>query len=122
MRHFANDHKAMGIQPYQTHCWGAVMCGKCLLVFAELESYFSFLWWFFGLWFEACAWLGPWFPTFSTQHSWVIGGEVDFQECILVVVVIIVSAAKCQPLKQAVRGLAGGARTPHLLCKPCVWR
>lgn len=50
---------------------------------------------------------------------WVIGGEVGFQECILVVVVIIVSAAKCQPLKQAVRGLAGGARAPHLLCKRC---
>lgn len=49
MLHLANDHKEIGIQPYQTHSWDAVMCGKCILVFVVSEVYFSFLWWFLGL-------------------------------------------------------------------------
>ena len=35
------------------------------------------------------------------------------------VVVIIVSDAECQPLREAVGDLAGGAVTPHLLWEPC---
>lgn len=46
MLHLASDQKEIEIQAYQTHCWGTVVCGKCILVFVVLEVSFSFLWWF----------------------------------------------------------------------------